>query len=278
LAGYTFGVVELILMGVNVLLSILAFNDKKLFNRLSLQVGPVLQNKEWHRLLSSGFIHVSGAHLFFNMLSLFFFAGVVEAEIGSLSFAFLYLLSLVGGNILSVYLHRTNPNYRAVGASGAVSGIVFIAIALFPGMTLGLLFIPIPMPAWLFGVGFIVYSIYGIRKQHDNIGHEAHMGGAVCGLLGVLLLYPALLTYNTLTILLIGIPCLLFVLAVLFFQSVLFQKPTFDVGYKSVDVEDDYLEQKEEQRRELNRILDKMQAHGYESLTKEEQAFLKHFS
>lgn len=278
MGGYQFGLIELLLIGINVLVSVAAFNNQTLFNKLALEVGPVLRDRQWYRILSSGFVHVNGRHLFFNMLSLFFFAGEVEANIGPINFALLYFISLIGGNLFSVYLHRNNPNYRAVGASGAVSGIVFIAIALFPGMQLGLLFIPIPFPAWLFGVGFIFYSVYGIRKQNDGIGHEAHMGGAVCGLAGVLLLFPGLLALNTLTILLVGIPCLLFVVLVLFFQPILFRTKTADFTVKPTNLEDAYHERKEAQRLELDRILDKMQEHGFESLTAEEKAFLKRFS
>lgn len=278
MAGYSFGFVEVCLIAITVAISLYAFNNQQAFNKLKLNVDAVLHQGEWYRILTSGFIHVNGRHLFFNMLSLFFFAGVVEEQIGHFHFGLLYIISLLGGNLLSVFLHRQNGSYSAVGASGAVSGIVFIAIALFPGMQLGLLFLPIPFPAWLFGVGFIAYSIYGIKKQHDGIGHEAHMGGAVCGLAGVLLLYPQLFSYNGTTILLIGIPCLLFILVVFFFQNQLLASPKqqFSTSYKNID--DDYLNTKAEHQHELNTILEKLQKHGYESLTKEEKQFLKHFS
>ncbi len=275
--GYAFGTLELILIGINILVSLRAFNNRAFFNKLSLHVAPILENREWSRLLTSGFVHVNGRHLFFNMLSLVFFAGAVEQAIGSWYFGLLYFVSLLGGNILSLFIHRRNGAYRAVGASGAVSGIVFAAIAVFPGMDLFFIFVPIPIPAWLFGVAFILYSIYGIRKQNDGIGHEAHMGGAVCGVLGAVLLMPQVLQLNGLTILLISIPCVLFILALLFWPHRIMPLSAHTDGPVYQNIEDKYHEQKIEQEEELNRILDKLKRHGPESLTREEEQFLKHF-
>ncbi len=279
MGGYSFGTLELIFIVINVLLSLYALNDRVQFNKLSLHVGSILRGREYYRLITSGFIHVSGSHLFFNMLSLVFFAGEVEQSIGSLYFGLIYVIALVGGNILAVFIHRNNADYTAVGASGAVSGIVFCAIALFPGMDLYFLFLEnVPIPAWVFGIGFIVYSIYGIRKKNDGIGHEAHLGGAIFGLLGAILLVPAVLQFNALTIGLISIPCLVFTAILLFKPSLLHAVETNTLEYTSyVDVDDTYNEKRAEREVELNRILDKLQKHGPESLTKEEHGFLKEF-
>lgn len=278
MGGYNFGTLELIFIAINVLLSLYALNDRLQFNKLSLHVGSILRGREYYRLLTSGFTHVSGSHLFFNMLSLVFFAGEVEQSIGSLYFGLIYLIALIGGNLLAVFIHRHNPDYTAVGASGAVSGIVFCAIALFPGMDLYFIFVPIPIPAWVFGIGFIVYSIYGIRKKNDGIGHEAHLGGAIFGLLGAILLVPAALQFNAITIVLISIPCLVFTAILLFKPGLLHTTETENLEYTPyVDVDDLYNEKRVEREDELNRILDKLQKHGPESLTKEEHSFLKEF-
>jgi membrane associated rhomboid family serine protease len=113
-------------------------------------------------------------------------------------------------------MRRDQPHYRALGASGAVTGVVFAAIALLPDLKLALLLLPIPMPGWLYGLAFVLYSIYGIRSQSDNIGHEAHLGGGISGLIFTLILYPLLLELNTLPILLILIPSLIFLLIIRF--------------------------------------------------------------
>src|SRR5690606_24758643 len=103
------------------------------------------------------------AHLFMNMLTLYFFANVVINSVGSLGFLLIYFGSLLVGNFLSYYFHRTDFNYNAVGASGAVSGIIYAGILLYPNMSLYMFFIPIPIPAYIFGIGYLFYSIYGMK-------------------------------------------------------------------------------------------------------------------
>ena len=128
---------------------------------------------------------------------------------GSISFALIYTASLLVGNLLSYYFHKDEPEYNAVGASGAVSGIIYAAILLYPDMDLYLFLIPVPIPAYVFGIGYMLYSIYGMKRRLGNIGHDAHFGGAVGGYVLTLLLAPWILFSHVLMVILLAIPILL---------------------------------------------------------------------
>lgn len=264
---------SIILILVNVLISIKGFNDPSFFEKWMFKVDRIIHNKEYYRLLSSGFVHTSGSHLAFNMISLYFFAGNIESSLGVSGLLIVYFGSLLVGSLLSLAVHQNNGSYRAVGASGAVSGVVFAAIALFPGMKLALLFIPIFFPAWVFGLGFVAYSIYGMRNQGDNIGHEAHLGGALAGMMIALIFRPEMLTTNLFTILLIFIPAAVFLIITFAKPSLL--SPGGNVGGSSID--DQYQERQQLIKLELNRILEKINQQGVNSLTDDEKAFLQKF-
>ena len=204
--------VTLVVIAVNVLISMKGFNDYSFFEKYKFNTGAVRRGEQI-RILSSGFLHVSTAHLFFNMLTLYFFASLVINLLGNLNFIIIYLGSLILGNLLSYYFHKDQYHYSAVGASGAVSGILYSAILLQPDMSLYMFFIPVPIPAYIFGIGYLLYSIYGMRANNDNIGHDAHFGGAVGGYVITLLIAPFLLEVNTLMVILLAIPIIvLFVL------------------------------------------------------------------
>ncbi len=196
--------VTIIIIGINVLISYKGFNDRIFFDRYKFSIGSV-RGGEKIRLLSAGFLHVDMTHLFINMLTLYFFANVVINTLGTASFIGIYIGSLILGNLFSLYFHKDEPLYSAVGASGAVMGIVYAAILLYPHMTLGLFFI-VPMPAWLFGVGFMLFSIYGMKKRLGNIGHDAHFGGAAGGYFITLLMAPYLIHVHTLMTIILLIP------------------------------------------------------------------------
>ncbi len=132
-----------------------------------------------------------------------------------MSFLIIYFGSLLGGDILALFVHKKEYYYSAVGASGAVCGVIFASIALFPGIEIGILFLPFPMPSWLFGILYVAYSIYGIKSSHDNIGHEAHLGGALVGMLLAVIINPTCFANNYLTILLISIPILIFIILII---------------------------------------------------------------
>jgi len=160
--------VTLALIVINVLFSMNGLKDANFFNKYKFQIGPISQ-KDYVRLISSGFLHVDFSHLLFNMLTLYFFADVLILNLGIVSFLTIYILSLLAGNILTYFYHKEEMYYSAVGASGAVSGVLFSAILLFPKMSLYLMFIPIPIPAYIVGIGYLVYTVFGMKKQLGNI-------------------------------------------------------------------------------------------------------------
>lgn len=265
-------VAGLALIALNVLITWLAFQDRGRFEQWLLRIED-LKNGAYYRLLSSGFIHVDWMHLGFNMFSLYIFAGIVENMLGLVPFLVVYFGSLLGGNLLAWAYHRNNPEYRAVGASGAVSGIIFAAIVLFPGMKLSLLFLPIPFPAWIYGLGFVAYSIYGMGRQNDNIGHEAHLGGALSGLFLTLFLEPSVMESNPMTIIYLVVPSFVF-LFIFFFRPQLLTWNYGD-GTQNWDQDRHYQEAKFQKEQELNRILEKVKRSGAESLSPEERQFIE---
>ena len=192
------------LIVVNVLISYKGFNDLSFFRKYEFHVGSI-RSGEQIRMLSSGFLHVDITHLIFNLLTLWFFAPVVISYLGDFSFLIIYFGSLIFGSLLTMFFHKDDYGYRAVGASGAVTGVLYSAILLQPDMMLGIFFI-IPMPAYIFGILYLLYSIYGMKAKNDNIGHTAHFGGAIGGYMITLLKEPTLLIDHTLMVLLLAIP------------------------------------------------------------------------
>lgn len=269
------GILEIAIILANVVATVIGFKNRAFFDKWIFEIRAVKKDRQWYRLFTAGFLHVNWQHLLFNMLSFYFFAGSVAREVGSIGFLLIYLGSLLGGNLLALLFHQGNLQYRSVGASGAVSGVLFAAIALFPGMQLALLFLPIPFPAWAFGIAFMLYSIYGMRANRDNIGHEAHLGGAIIGLLIAIFLQPSIAQRNALTIVLIAVPMLVF-LFVLFFKPRLLNM-TYGRGNNYQTQDDEYHEQQAAQREELNRILEKVNQSGAQSLTTEEKQFLEKY-
>lgn len=193
---------------INVLVSLKGFKDAAFFSRYKFQIGAIL-NGQKDRIVTSGFLHVDISHLFFNMFTLYFFADVVIAWLGPIQFVIIYFISLIAGSLLSLFFHKDEPYYSAVGASGAVTGILYAAILLQPSMKLALLFIPIPLPAYVFGIGYLLYSIYGMKSRLGNIGHTAHFGGAIGGYITTLIFIPGLLVTDPLMVGLLAIPIII---------------------------------------------------------------------
>jgi membrane associated rhomboid family serine protease len=203
----------IVIIVANALISFKAFDDQFFFRKYEFHIGSIRAG-EHLRMFTSAFLHVDIAHLAFNMLTLYFFAPVVITFLGTPSFLMIYFGSLLCGNLLTLQFHKDEYHYRAVGASGAVTGILYAAILLNPDMNLFLFFIPIPIPAYIFGIGYLLYSIYGMKSRNDNIGHTAHFGGAIGGYLITLSKEPQMLTENTLMVILLAIPIIiLFIMA-----------------------------------------------------------------
>ena len=200
----------LILIVVNVLFTVKGFGDQHFFEKFKFQVNQIL-NGEKIRMISSGFLHVDWLHLCFNMYALYLFGDIVDARLGSLGFLTIYFGSLLAGSLYSLSYHKNELYYSAVGASGAVSGIVYSCIMLYPDMQLGLILIPIPIPGYIFGVAYLLYSIYGMKNRVGNIGHAAHLGGAIGGFVFTLLYFPQVLSENLLMIIFLSLPILFLV-------------------------------------------------------------------
>ena len=201
----------LLIIIANVLVSMKGFKDSAFLDKYKFQVGRILSGEKI-RMLTSGFLHVDFMHLGFNMYALYLFGGIVAGILGMPNFLIIYFISLIAGNLYSLKYHKDEPYYSAVGASGAVSGIVYASILLYPDMSLYLFFIPIPIPGYIFGVGYLLYSIYGMKKQLGNVGHSAHLGGAIGGFAITLVLNPSLFATNKLMVLLLAIPIVLVLL------------------------------------------------------------------
>lgn len=192
------------IIGVTILFSYKGFKDITFFRKFEFHIGSIRAGEQI-RMITSGLLHADMGHLFFNMFTLYMFAPVVIGYFGNASFFFIYLGSLVFGSLLTLLMHKNDYSYRAIGASGAVTGIIYSAILLQPDMMLGLFYV-IPVPAYLFGIGYLLYSIYGMKAKNDNIGHTAHFGGAIGGYLITLAKEPSMLFNNTLMVVLLAIP------------------------------------------------------------------------
>ncbi len=268
----------LILIAANVFLSYKGLSNDLFYEKYKFEVDKVLINKDYKRLITSGFLHVSWMHLIFNMISLYFFGGL-ENYVGGFQFSVIYFASLIGGNLLSLLIHRQHGEYSAVGASGAVCGIIFASIALFPGFSIGFFGLPFAIPGWIYGLLFVGYSIYGVRSRSDNIGHEAHLGGALLGMIVALLIHPEAFANNYVTILLIAAPAIAFIYVIIAAPHFLLIDNFFfkeHAGRHTIDHR--YNIEKKVQQQEIDKILDKISKRGMKSLTKEEKQALKDYS
>ena len=197
-----------IIICANVLFSMRGFKEYSFFERYKFNINS-LNNGDFKRLFSSGFLHLDWQHLLFNMLTLYFFSYSVVLQLGVFNFYLIYFISLLTGNLLSFYFHKKESHYSAVGASGAVTGILYAAILLNPGMKMFIYFIPIPIPSYIVGVGYLLFSIYGMKTKIGNIGHDAHFGGAVGGYIITLMLAPEIVEYHLMMVLLLAAPIIL---------------------------------------------------------------------
>lgn len=150
-----------------------------------------LRRRQYQTIVTSGIVHADLPHLIFNALTYVFFAFQVERQIGPARFAALYLFGLVVSDLGTWFKHRNDPGYASLGASGAISAVLFASIVYFPSQTLFILPFPVPIPAPLFAIGYVAYSWYSARHARGRINHDAHLGGALAGLAFVLLTDPA---------------------------------------------------------------------------------------
>ncbi len=235
-----------------------------------LHVDSILINKEYYRFFTSGFLHVNWIHFGFNMAALISFALSIEILLGIKSFLIIYCLSLLGGSLLALYIHRIHGDYSAVGASGAISGIVASAIILFPEGEIGLILFEGGIKSWIFGLVFIVISILGIKSQSDSIGHEAHLGGLLTGIVTTSIIGPSKFVENLWIVLLMGVPIILFLILIIRRPEILitgkwnFTKPKLPKE-RGNDIP-------------LDELLEKIKRNGYGSLSTKEKSLLDKYS
>ncbi|MEO1450640.1 MAG: rhomboid family intramembrane serine protease [Bacteroidota bacterium] len=211
-------ILNYIIIGASAFITYRGLQDQSFFQRYAFHVDPILIGKDYIRLISSGFLHNGWWHLLFNMYALYVFGdflGLFRVPIWY--YLILFLGSMLGGKALALYVHRNHGSYQSTGASGAVSGIVFAAVALYPGMMIWFV-----IPGWLFAILFTLVSIYGIRSQRGNIGHESHLGGAIAGTLLAVLWNPAIIQQHPLVLAGILLPTAIFLYLIISRPEILY--------------------------------------------------------
>ncbi len=273
------GVFVFILIVANVIVSYKGFTNIAFFESYKFEVDRILINKDYKRLITSGFLHVSWTHLFFNMFGLYVFSGMLTMTLGALNFLLIYFASLVGGDLLSLLVHKNHGDYSSVGASGAVCGVMFASVAIFPDNSVGILFLPISIPGWIFALFFVLFSIYGIRSKKDNIGHDAHLGGALVGMILALAMYPSAFIDNYGKILIILVPTVAFIYLIVTRPYILFVDNFFYKTHQDFySVDHRYNAERADEQQEVDRILDKIGRKGMRSLSRKEKDVLKRYS
>jgi membrane associated rhomboid family serine protease len=260
-----------IIIAANILFSWKGFNDFSFFQRHKFDIDGILVHKEYGRMITSGFLHADYTHLGFNMLTFYMFGEALAMTMSPIELALIYMASLFGGNFLALYVHRNHGDYSAIGASGAVSGIIYSTIILFP--TLLIYFF---IPGWLFGIIYILYTIFGIKKQNGNIGHDAHLGFAVAGLLGTVLYFNSSMEINYLIVAGMLIPTLIFLYLIVYHPEWMI---TGKINWQNNPISKlrDKTPVNQPKRTHINReaevnqLLDKVNRVGYAQLTDEEK-------
>lgn len=184
------------IVAANVLISLAAlYMYPRLIEVGYLKPYRTVREKTWYELLTSGFLHANVGHLFVNMFTLYFFGPIMELKIGGIYFLGLYLSGLIVAGIPSVIKFKDDPNYATLGASGAVGSVLFAFIFLYPMDKIYLLLIPIPIPAFVFAILYLIYSIYASKQPRGKINHEAHIAGAVWGILYLMIFVPDMMSH-----------------------------------------------------------------------------------
>ena len=201
----------IVIIAATALFSYFGFNNHQLFEKYKFNVGAIRGNKEYVRLISAGFLHGDFMHLLLNMYVLYMFGQPVLQIFGTIGFLVIYFGSILVGNLFSLYIYNSQPWYSAIGASGGVSGIIFASVAMFPDVIkIGIIFLPpeLSLPGYIFGFLYFGYSVYMMLnpRDHDNVGHAAHLGGAFFGLVYTVMSYPQKAIENLLFLGIIALP------------------------------------------------------------------------
>lgn len=273
------GIIVFLLIVAIVVVSYKGFTNRRFFERYKFRVDNILLYKDYKRLVTSGFLHISWMHLFFNVFSLYFFSGAVLSELGAPEFLLIYFVSMVGGDLLSLFIHRNHGDYSSVGASGAVCGVLFASVALAPGMGIQFFLLPFSIPGWIYALAFVLFTIYGIRSRKENVGYESHLGGALVGMLLALAMRPSAFLYNFFPILIIMAPTVLFIYLIITRPETLFVDNLFYRKHRDYyNIDQRYNAERADQQQEVDRILEKISRRGMRSLSKKERETLKDYS
>jgi membrane associated rhomboid family serine protease len=186
--SFSYSPVATTLFVLTILLSIYGFKRQDFLSKMLFSPYQVYHHRKWFQLVTSGLVHNDFFHLLFNMITFYFFAFHLEIAIGSQNFAIIYIGSLVLSHLLTLSKNKDNYNYRSLGASGAISGVIFSSILIFPTNKMIIMPIPIPLPSVVFGVAYLVWCRFATSRANDNINHDAHFSGAVAGVILMLLL------------------------------------------------------------------------------------------
>jgi membrane associated rhomboid family serine protease len=184
-----------IIFAITIITSLMAFNNHNLYGKFMLHPYSVSRNSKLYTYITSGLIHLDWGHLFFNMFTFFAFAFTLEQYLGHWQFALLYIVSLIASDIPTVIKNKNNFNYNSLGASGAISAVLFSYILFNPLSKIYIMFIPIGIPAVLFGVLYLVYCAYASKNSRDSINHDAHFFGALSGLILTVILKPNIIPH-----------------------------------------------------------------------------------
>lgn len=264
----------LILVTVTFLSSLVGFTDKFYFLKYNFSIQKILIEKEYKRIFTSGFLFSNWSHLIFNMLTLYFFSQPIEKLLGTISLFIIYLGSLWGGNILSIFLHKKNKNFTFSGSMGAVGGVLFAALSIVPDYQIELPGTPLNFPGWIYGIAFGIFCLVSLTNK-NQVGQGSQLAAAVIGLLITILIEPSILIDHYISIMLVLIP------SIIFFY-ILCYKPTHsnadELEEYYLTVDEKYNQNKKLKEQELDFILEKIHSKGMNSLSKSEKEKLKKLS
>ncbi|HEY4415679.1 MAG TPA: rhomboid family intramembrane serine protease [Verrucomicrobiae bacterium] len=265
---------------VTAVVTFLAFKRPELKERLMFKPAEILRDRQYDRMLTSGLIHADWRHFLFNAFSFYCFARNIELIYGAKVLLLIYGSSILGGSLLSLLIHR-HQDYRALGASGGVCGVIFASIFLLPGSSITMFPLPIGIPAYLYAIGFLVFSFVSHRRQQDNIGHDAHLGGAIIGLLVATALYPGLIAAAPWMFSGVLILSIIFMVILIFDPLHLLEHQFASDGQKRGNVryqEYDKTQARNQKLKEIDRLLDKVSQGGLSKLSNSERKRLEQLS
>jgi membrane associated rhomboid family serine protease len=277
---HTFAPATIAILVVTTVATLVAFQRPAMKERWMFNPKAILADKQFERMFTSGLIHADWPHFFFNAFSFFSFARNIEAIYGAPTLVLIYGASILGGSLLSLIIHR-HRDYRALGASGGVCGVIFASIFLLPGSSIMIFPLPVGIPAIVYAVIFLVGSFIGQRRQSGNTGHDAHLGGAIIGLLTATALHPGLIFAAVGTfIAVLGVSLVILLLLIFDPMHLLFQrieKPGFsDGGERSRRYEEN--RSRNNKIDEMDELLEKISRNGIESLSAVQRKKLEHLS